>query len=424
MKQETATLIAPLVALSRGYGEDPAWVLAGGGNTSFKTADTLFVKASGFALGNIEADGFCEVDRKKLDAIWEKRYPTDVAAREDAALADLMTARVPGETKRPSVETLLHGFFPQTYVVHTHPTLVNGLTCGRDGESAFRRLFSERGIWVPFVDPGFTLAKAVREIFDDFVARKGRAPSIMFMQNHGLLVAGDSPEEIDAASAEIMKRLRAEVEASGIPQPDERAAAVDTASLAGFIAALRDLAGENAFILHRADGMTIGFATSATAFAPISRPYSPDHIVYAGHEYLRVDGAAGPGGIEPREDTRREDTRREDTRREDTRREDTRRDSALREAWADYRARNGAAPRIVLASGLGCFAVAAGGAADPAAKRAAATAAGRILDLFIDSCKVATYAQAFGGPLFMSPQAVAFIRNWEVEKYRASLAAR
>ena len=390
MKQETARLIAPLIALSRRYGADPAWVLAGGGNTSFKTAKTLFVKASGFALGSIEADGFCEVDRRKLDAIWEKRYPTDVAAREDSALADLMAARVPGEAKRPSVETLLHGFFPQAFVVHTHPTLVNGLTCGREGESAFKRLFGERGIWVPFVDPGFTLAKAVREIFDDFVARKGRAPSIMFMQNHGLLVAGDSPEEIDAASAEIMGRLRAEVEASGIRQPDERAAAVDAASLAGFVAVLGDLAGENAFILHRADRMTIGFAESADAFAPISRPYSPDHIVYAGHEYLRVDS----------------------------------RPSSIREAWADYRTRNGAAPRLVLAKGLGCFAIAAGGAADPAAKRAAATAAGRILDLFIDSCKVATYAQAFGGPLFMSPSAVAFIRNWEVEKYRASLAAR
>lgn len=406
MKEETARLIAPLVALSRRYGADPAWVLAGGGNTSFKTAETLFVKASGFALGNIEADGFCEVDRRKLDAIWEKRYPTDVAAREDAALADLMAARVPGETKRPSVETLLHGFFPQAFVVHTHPTLVNGLTCGREGESAFKRLFGERGIWVPFVDPGFTLAKAVREIFDDFVARKGRAPSVMFMQNHGLLVAGDSPEEIDAASTEIMGRLRAEVEASGIPQPDERAAAVDATLLSGFIAALGDLAGESAFILHRADRMTMGFAESADAFAPISRPYSPDHIVYAGHEYLRVDGAAGIGAAEPPEGS------------------EARRPSSLREAWADYRARNGAAPRLVLAKGLGCFAIAAGGASDPAAKLAAATAAGRILDLFIDSCKVATYAQAFGGPLFMSPSAVAFIRNWEVEKYRAALAAR
>jgi len=395
MNQETTTLIAPLVALSRRYGQDPAWVLAGGGNTSFKTTETLFVKASGFALGNIEADGFCEVDRKKLDAIWERRYPTDVAAREDAALADLMAARASGETKRPSVETLLHGFFPQSFVVHTHPTLVNGLTCGRDGESAFKRLFGENGIWVPFVDPGFTLAKAVREIFDAFVARKGRAPSIMFMQNHGLLVAENSPEEIDATSAEIMERLREEVAASGKRPPDERAAAVDAASLAGFIAALRDLAGENAFILHRADLMTIGFAESPTAFAPISRPYSPDHIVYAGHEYVRVDGAAELGK------------------------------RGLHDAWVDFRARNGAAPRVVLARGLGCFAIAAGGAAaDPAAERAAATAAGRVLDLFIDSCKVATYAQAFGGPLFMSPSAVAFIRNWEVEKYRASLATR
>ena len=64
--------LGPLAALSRRYGADPAWVLAGGGNTSYKTADRLYVKASGFALGTIEASGFCEIDRARLDAIWTR----------------------------------------------------------------------------------------------------------------------------------------------------------------------------------------------------------------------------------------------------------------------------------------------------------------------------------------------------------------
>ncbi|HWP68089.1 MAG TPA: hypothetical protein VN437_02225, partial [Rectinemataceae bacterium] len=71
---------------------------------------------------------------------------------------------------------------------------------------------------------------------------------------------------------------------------------------------------------------------------------------------------------------------------------------------------------------LGVFAIAK--ASSPEAAAAAKTAADRILDLFVDSCKVATYTRAFGGPLFMTPEAVAFIRNWEVEKYRASIATR
>ena len=379
-----STSLALLAAISRRYGGNPDWVLAGGGNTSWKTADRLYVKASGFALGSIDESGFCEMDRARLDAIWKKTYPADSAAREKEALADLMAARVPGETKRPSVETLLHGFFPQAFVVHTHPAIVNGLTCGREGEAAFRRLFGGEGIWVPLVDPGYILAKTVSGIFAEFKRLKGRAPAFMFMQNHGLLVAGGSPEEVISVSDSIIARLEAEI-AGRRPSagPDERAAAADAGAIAGFQAALRALAGAEAAIPHRADRMIMGFAASALAFAPLSRPFSPDHIVYAGHEYLRVDEV-----------------------------ED------LVDAWADYLKRNGKAPRIVLAKNIGAFAIGQG------SREEAVHAASRALELFVDSCKVAVYSQAFGGPRPMSPESVAFIRNWEVEQYRASLSAR
>ena len=382
----TEALLAPLVSVSRRYGADPDWVLAGGGNTSFKTADRLYVKASGFALGSIDASGFCAMDRSRLDAIWTRSYPANREEREDAALADLMAARLPGETKRPSVETLLHSFFPQAYVVHTHPAMVNGLTCGQNGEAAFRRLFSEEGIWVPFVDPGFILANAVREVFEAFRAGHGAAPSILFMQNHGLLVAGESPARIEAISAGIAARLAAEIAKTPGAEPDETAVPVDSEALAGFWTALESLAGTTCVAAHRADRMALRFAASTAAFEPLSRPFSPDHIVYAGHEYLRVDGTADLGT-----------------------------------AWADYLDRNGAAPRIVLAKDLGAFALAAAGSAEK--RTAAARAARTSLDLFVDSCKVAVFTAAFGGQRFMTPQAVAFIRNWEVEKYRSSISA-
>jgi len=381
--------LARLAAISRRFGGDPDWVLAGGGNTSWKTADRLYVKASGFALGSIEESGFCEMDRARLDAIWDKTYPADSADREKEALADLMAARVPGETKRPSVETLLHGFFPQAFVVHTHPAIVNGLTCGREGEAAFRRLFGDEGIWVPLVDPGYILAKTVSGIFAEFKKLKGRAPAFMFMQNHGLLVAGGSPEEVVAISDSIIAKLKAEIagrrpSAGAVnTEPDERAAAADAGAIAGFQAALRALVGTDSAILHCADKMIMGFAASAAAFAPLSRPFSPDHIVYAGHEYLRVDEV-----------------------------ED------LVDAWADYLKRNGKAPRIILAKNIGAFAIGQG------SRESAAQAASRALELFADSCKVAVYSLAFGGPSPMSPESVAFIRNWEVEQYRASLSAR
>ncbi|MCE1196815.1 class II aldolase/adducin family protein [bacterium] len=383
---EGRAALGPLAAISRHYGADPAWVLAGGGNTSYKTADRLYVKASGFALGTIDASGFCEIDRARLDAIWSRQYPGDKDAREDAVLADLMAARAPGETKRPSVETLLHGFFPQAYVVHTHPAIVNGLTCSQEGEAAFARLFGGEGIWVPLVDPGYTLAVAVRAIFDAHVAQKGAAPAFMFMQNHGLLVAADSPEAIAALSGAIVAKLAGAIAAAGVREPDLRPVIADPGETEAFAAALRGLAGDGVSVRHRADAMTLGFAADAASFAAIAQPYSPDHIVYAGHEFLRVEGRA-----------------------------------ELAAAWASYQARNGQRPRVILAKGLGAFSVGGGPGQTEAAS---AQAASRVLDLFADACKVATYTRAFGGPRFMTPEAVAFIRNWEVEKYRSSVAGR
>jgi rhamnose utilization protein RhaD (predicted bifunctional aldolase and dehydrogenase) len=370
--------LAALIALSRRYGSDPEWVLAGGGNTSYKEAGRLFVKASGTSLGSITDAGFCCIDRTRLDAMWRASYPAETEAREAAALADLMASRCPGENKRPSVETLLHGLFPQAYVVHTHPAAVNGITCGRDGQAVFDRLFADEGIWVPFVDPGYTLAKTVHAALDGFRQRMVRssssqAPTFLFMQNHGLLVAGESPAEVEAVSARVMARVRAEVKRL----PDLSARPIDALVMAKAAATLASLIGSGACIRFRADAETLARASSVDAFAPLSSSFTPDHIVYAGHEFLLVE--EGLGGISG--------------------------------AWADFVGRNGVAPRIVLLPGLGAFSC----ATSPAAADAA-------ILLYTDACKVAAYAESFGGALHMTKEKIDFIRNWEVEKYRSSVS--
>ncbi|HOX32615.1 MAG TPA: class II aldolase/adducin family protein [Spirochaetales bacterium] len=360
-----------LVALSRRYGSDPAWVLAGGGNTSFKDGAVLYVKASGFALGAISAEGFCAVDRGRLDAIWSKAYPAATEEREAAVLADLMAARLPGEAKRPSVETLMHGLFPQAYVLHTHPALVNGLACGARGREAFGALLADIAIWAPFVEPGYVLAGVVRAAAEEFRAARGAWPAVMVMQNHGLLVAADRPEELDRLSREVVERLRARVSR----EPRLEAAAVDPAALAAASAALGALAPGTAQAF-RADAETLGRAASREAFAPLASAFSPDHIVYAGHEFLY---AQAPG--------------------------------ALAGAWADYVARNASSPKVAVVSGLGAFGL--------GSSRAAAETA---LSLFADACKIAAYAEGFGGFSHMSAEKIAFIRGWEVEKYRSRVS--
>jgi rhamnose utilization protein RhaD (predicted bifunctional aldolase and dehydrogenase) len=296
-----------LVDVSRRYGCDPDWVLAGGGNTSLKDGSVLYVKASGAALGSISEAGFCAVSRGGLDAIWAKAYPSGADEREAAVLADLMAARMPGESKRPSVETLMHGLFPQAYVVHTHPALVNGMACGKEGREAFGRLLGDIAIWVPFVEPGYILARTVKEEMADYRSRKGEWPSVMVMQNHGLLVAADGIEGIDRLSREVVERLRQELGRS----PDLAAQAVDARRAAAATAALSALAGGSAAILELADLETLRRASSRLFFHPLSSAFSPDHIVYAGHEFLYAEG---PEGLET--------------------------------AWSGYVARNGQAPKV------------------------------------------------------------------------------
>ena len=82
--------ISDLIAVSRRYGGDSRFVLLGGGNTSQKIGDVMYVKASGCALGTIAEDGFVAMSLPRLQEIWEKTYPANVDEREKLVLQDMM----------------------------------------------------------------------------------------------------------------------------------------------------------------------------------------------------------------------------------------------------------------------------------------------------------------------------------------------
>ena len=126
--------IENLVAVSRKYGCDARFVIAGGGNTSYKNAEKLWVKASGHALATITEDGFAVLDRALLNPMGEKVYSTDTALREEQVKNDLAAACITKD-RRPSVETALHNCMNFAYVVHLHPTAVNGLMCSAQAEA-------------------------------------------------------------------------------------------------------------------------------------------------------------------------------------------------------------------------------------------------------------------------------------------------
>jgi rhamnose utilization protein RhaD (predicted bifunctional aldolase and dehydrogenase) len=152
--------IQSLIEISKFYGKNKSFVIAGGGNTSYKTDDKLWVKASGFALATITEEGFAVLDRKKLAKISENEYSTDPFERERQIKDDLADATITKD-KRPSVETSLHDCINYKFVIHLHPTLVNGVMCGNDVEKLMEPLFGADALFIPYIDPGYILFKEV-----------------------------------------------------------------------------------------------------------------------------------------------------------------------------------------------------------------------------------------------------------------------
>ena len=374
------TSIQDLTAISRRYGADPDYVIAGGGNTSFKDEAVLYIKGSGSSLAEAEPERFVRMDRRLLRSIWEKTYPEDPGEREKAVLADMMAARMKGEEqKRPSVETLLHDLLPFAFVVHTHPALVNGLTCSQEGENAAAELFGGETIWIPSTNPGYVLSRKVKDALDAYTKQRGRPGALIFLQNHGVFVGADTTGGIEEHYRRIMETVKARIRRA----PD-LSGEVSVYGCSGEVCqALSNLAGGKAVRFSRNTEVAL-LVRDRRSFFPVSAPLSPDHIVYAGSDPLFVDAPAGDAGeIIGR----------------------------LEADWKQRVEKTGREPKIAAVRDLGVFGI---GGSDKTA--------GLALELFTDAVKAAAYAEAFGGVRFMPPDHVDFINTWEVERYRSKVA--
>ena len=375
--------IEALADISRYYGSNVDYVIAGGGNTSFKDDDTLYIKGSGTALADAVPETFVRMDRKALAGIWTKTYPAGSDEREKAVLADLMAARKPGEGhKRPSVETMLHDVLPFAFVVHLHPALVNGLTCSQKGETALNEIFPE-AIWIPSINPGYILSLEVKKALKAYEEKHGRPVEQIYLQNHGVFVGADTVEKIKEIYNEIMTRLEGRIKR----QPDfgeDSLKSFSGASLETLTSAFAELANNGSAVFLR-NREIAHLVESRESFTPVSSAFTPDHIVYAGSDPLFIDSVD----------------------------ETAIQKEALAKAWDNHIAKTGRPPKIAAVQGIGVFGVAAN-----------EKAANLALELFRDTVKVAVYTESFGGPLFMSQDKIDFINNWEVEAFRSKVAAK
>ena len=356
-------MLETIAKLSRQYGADPRFVFAGGGNTSCKDEEFLYVKPSGVALATIQGSDFVKLERASIRRCFEIDPAKLTANEREAAIKRLLGAAVLSGG-RPSVETPVHEALPFKFIVHLHPAFVNGLTCAQNGKATCGKLFPD-ALWLDYCDPGFTLSLAVKRACDDFAAKRGAYPKVLFLQNHGVFVGGDTPDEIDAAYADIMTKLEKAYRDAGIAT-DEAAGEPDIDAVMEFAPAL------TGYLAPAGGKVTV---VSAGDFAIPSGPLTPDHLVYGKAFGLTVDNP----------------------------------DRAAAQA---FEKQYGYLPRMVRVPGKAVFCAGKD-------KKAA--------DIVLTSARngalIERLAGAFGGVHFLDDRQRGFIENWEVESYRAKVSA-
>ena len=242
--------VALRVYTTRLLGQDPRLVLHGGGNTSVKTniadlngdnVEVLCVKGSGWDMGTIEPAGLPAV---RLAPLLKLRARESLSDEEMVRLqrANLIDPASPN----PSVEALLHAFIPHKFIDHTHSTAVLALTDQPDGEALCREVFGARVGYVPYLMPGFGLAKAAAQVFDADPSVEG-----LILVKHGIFSFG-------ADARQAYERMVALVSLAEVRLAKNRKPAFASARLLARLAGVADVApiirGACSFPDSRIDG--------------------------------------------------------------------------------------------------------------------------------------------------------------------------
>lgn len=196
--------LAAFVRMSKYAGMREDLVQAGGGNSSFKVSpERMVIKASGYQLADItEEVGYALVNPKAIRDAFLQTPCFDALTDADG---DRILKEAFIEGKRPSIETVLHSV-SGTYTLHTHPIVVNAMACRVNGMEELGRLFPD-ALLVPYAKPGVKLAGAYFTEYQKRMSGKGKAFDVVFMQNHGLVVSGDTADEVIQKTECVVKRL-------------------------------------------------------------------------------------------------------------------------------------------------------------------------------------------------------------------------
>ncbi len=292
--------VALRVYTSRLIGEEPDLVLHGGGNTSVKSRardlfgeeiEVLHVKGSGRDLASIDPDGLPALRLSELLRLRQLDSLDDETMAAELRRSLLEPARAPS----PSLELLLHAFLPHRFIDHSHADSILALSNQPDGEERVRSLYAGRVGWVPYVMPGFALAKAAAEAHE-------RSPDVegLVLSKHGLVTFGDAArasyerhiELVDRAEQLIQEQVEGRRPLDARPVIAMRSAAELAPMVRGALAAPTgdpDRPWKRWILEHRSSDEILHFAAADLAGALCAAPpITPDHAIRTKGPYLFV----------------------------------------------------------------------------------------------------------------------------------------
>jgi rhamnose utilization protein RhaD (predicted bifunctional aldolase and dehydrogenase)/NAD(P)-dependent dehydrogenase (short-subunit alcohol dehydrogenase family) len=371
--------LADLIEISQYYGRQKNYVIAGGGNTSWKNDKEIWVKGSGSSLAHITAEGFARMNRRMMQDLYFKQYDSNPVKREADVKEDLQRACLPGSKVRPSVESSLHELINYPFVVHTHPTLVNAVTCAVHAEQTIQKLFGDDVLYVPYTDPGYILFAKIRDLLLQWRKDHANDPTMIFLQNHGVFVAADSTQEIrtlySTMEAVIQKHIRQMPAVDPMKVPDP---------IVKILPGLRMILSDESLSVARirSNSFIRYYTDTPEHFSGVSLPFIPDQIVYCKARPLYIEQTE-PAAIL----------------------------NECRKKLTAYKAKYGYPPKIIGLKGFGIIAV-----------EDSVRSVNTMLDVFEDWMQISYLTESFGGPRFMSERDIEFIDQWEVENYRRQVA--
>ena len=270
---------------SRLLGRDPSLVLHGGGNTSVKIRqlnlfgeeeEILYVKGSGWDLASIEAEGFSPVRMDHLLKLSRLERLSDTQM-----VNELKTHMIDASAPTPSIETILHAVLPYRFVDHTHADAVVTITNTSDGEARIHEIYGSDVVIIPYVMPGFDLARKVAELFPQHASSSTKG---MILRNHGVFSFADTAKESYMRMIDLVGRAENYLKAHNawdLPPPllpsQDKNLRLDMAELR---TALSETAEYPVVVRYHHDAHSLAFGRRDD-IGHISQqgPATPDHVI-------------------------------------------------------------------------------------------------------------------------------------------------